>query len=228
MKTQTATEIKERPILFSSPMVKAILEGRKTQTRRVMKPQPGITTSSYWDLYENGSRFKPIRRIPDYEGEIGGESHAKAIEFMDSESNETRSCPYGKAGDRLYVRETWQTVFEAYNGQRYTEAKPFRHYKNSWIEYAATPRDEQSPHRWKPSIHMPRKYSRITLEITNIRVEKLQDISHRDALAEGVSYDVSQENGPPLARFQSLWKEINGAESWNQNVWVWVIEFKKI
>ena len=121
-------------------------------------------------------------------------------------------CPYGVHGDRLWVRETFQPV------QLATEVTQWR--------YAATDKRGLAP--WKPSIFMPRKASRITLENTRIRVERLQDISHRDALAEGVSYDVSKPEMHPIAMYRKLWESINGKGSWAKNPWVWVIEFRKL
>ena len=168
--------MKERPIIFSAEMVQAILDGRKTQTRRVMKVPPR---------------------------EING----VGIVY------ESDKCPYGQPGNRLWVRETW-----AYWGSIETpEAIIYR-----------TDGDKAGV-RWRPSIYMPRKYSRITLEVTGVRVERVQDISHRDALAEGVSYDVSQDDGAPVPRFQKLWDSINAKRgySWDKNPWVWVVEFKE-
>lgn len=172
--------MKERPILFSAPMVRAILEGRKTMTRRVIKPQ-----RSEWALVE-GCQEKIL------------------------------SCPYGQVGDRLWVKETFRT--DAYIDER--------------VEYRATPTVEAQVEsydpmpKWKPSIFMPRKHSRITLEITGIRVERLKDITEEDAIREGINNMGSVMRH--VGFFQDLWESINGPDSWEANPWVWVVEFKRI
>ena len=145
--------MKERPIIFSGSMVRAILDGRKTQTRRAVKVEKGFAITNP----EPPPHFYP--------------------------------CPYGQPGDRLWVRETW-----------------------------------------KPSIHMPRWDSRLTLEIVSVRVERLQDISKEDAESEGVAIIESVDHGKQSARgqFAIVWESINGHGSWALNPWVWVIEFKKL
>lgn len=148
--------MKTRPILFSGPMVRAILEGRKTQTRRVVKPQPAHCA----DL--------PM---------------GKDLTFASA-------CPYGQPGDRLWVRETWAvgTLFDYVRPSLLP--KPDCESKLA-VDYAANPRriwHSEDQGRWRPSIHMPRWASRITLEITSVRVERLQDISHKDAIAEGLEF----------------------------------------
>lgn len=236
--------MKEQPILFSGPMVRAILEGRKTVTRRIMKPQPVEVTGSGRRVYRDAD-FKKSWEWISGTGEGVGYS----------------DCPYGKPGDRLWVRET----FYAYGAwrRRYSEKKR----RNEWyfddltIEYGEDYRySENAPDymngrllgvpNWhkRPSIHMPRSASRILLEITDIRVERLQDISEADAKAEGVEnqlwYDKHADKylqyfwnyagagyqSFPTARqsFTSLWESINGPESWDENPWVWVITFKRI
>lgn len=201
--------MKERPILFSAPMVRAILECRKTQTRRVMKPQPErapvdvVNGFPVWDAPTN------------YNGEV--------------QMNETRgkACHYGKECDHLWVRETHSIGIGGTSGVWYWADGNPQH--GNWT-------------RPKPSIHMPRWASRITLEITGVRVERLQDISEADAIAEGVDTrcqyqpDESPECSPghrnvdgfALDNFRDLWCSINGPESWAANPWVWVIEFKRI
>lgn len=200
----TAVEFKERPILFSGPMVKAILEGRKTQTRRVIKPQPqnrGVL-NTVWGFGVRNSD-------PD--------NFSAHIRKPDGEDVWVR-CPYGRPGDRLWVRETW--------GRYY----PFEPVK---LAYRAD-NPEEHP-KWKPSIHMPRWASRITLEITNIKVQRVQDISHDDAVAEGFSYVepcAEYPHGKTWGRlgFSQTWDKINleRGYGWEANPWVWVVEFKKI
>jgi hypothetical protein len=218
------SQVKERPILFSAPMVRAILEGRKTVTRRVCKPQPsahahttcasGNPMGAWW---ETG---KDINR-----------------------------CPHGQTGDRLWVRETWYCDhFEVQKGPYLQPADMHdldQSREDGELVYAAdglAPYEQEQP-TWKPSIHMPRWASRILLEITEVRVERLQDISEDQAKAEGVRRMrdgsdtwVSRE-GPgdlvtpwPTAKeaFSDLWNSINGPHAWQSNPWVWVVEFKRV
>ncbi len=179
----------EHPILFSAAMVKAILEGRKTQTRRVIKPQP-------------------IHNI----------KHREYIAVIDGSK---KQCPYGQPGDRLWVRETWQLSEEA--GMYYPETGRL---PDTLCEYAAdyseVERKDGGP--WKPSIFMPRWASRITLEVVKVRVERLQDMSYEDAVAEGIDHIYPQGR----LQFRMLWDSINAKRGygWDVNPWVWVVEFK--
>jgi len=235
--------MKTRPILFSAPMVRALLDGSKTQTRRVVKPQPageiqrgepGVNQwidSKYWERKnQKENRGIGTRGFP---------------------------CPYGQPGDRLWVRETfiqgypynattdrlmqWDT-----NGKElpmktwYRADKDDIGWSNDDGDQVATP--------WKPSIHMPRTASRITLEITGVRVERLQDISEADAIAEGLEkpgrvgidgrkfwrdYRLSGYGSSCLTTagdsYKTLWESINAKRApWASNPWVWVIEFKRL
>ena len=206
--------MKERPILFSAPMVRAILDGSKTQTRRVIKPQP-------WEEYSAESikceHYAPC--IVDKYGEMDAGPEIFGAYSTDGEWGVR--CPYGHPGDRLWVRET----FLVDDNHRIPKTATRKNYE---VDYKAT--SEDSPHwRWRPSIHMPRWASRITLEITGVRVERLQDITNNDALDEGTPDLRTIENGWDMRRcFQDLWEQINGAGSWAENPWVWVIEFKKV
>lgn len=199
--------MKERPILFSGPMVRAILEGRKTQTRRVCKEQPSWTdVSPAW----------------------------------------LARCPYGVHGDRLWVRETWCLAHPDYHdeaeGRRL--GRPIRP-DGWWCHYAATDNDVESGDKegaspWKPSIHMPRWASRITLEVVQVRVQRLQDISEEDARAEGVearipravvtpSGAVTNDGLSASEAYAALWDSINGDRApWSSNPWVWAISFRRI
>ncbi|MGH2421871.1 hypothetical protein ACRCF9_15330 [Pseudomonas canadensis] len=200
------TAIKERSILFSAPMVRAILEGRKTVTRREVKKQAAL------DCLAAG--FEPT--------------------FLALPGN-SDLCPYGKPGDRLWVRETWARVDNCDPG---------------YLTFAATypgclpPELENIPAtneiHWKPSIHMFRCDSRILLEITDVRVERLQDITKEQAKAEGVRlYTDHAELGDwwhvegietystdPRKSFELLWSSVGG--NWKANPWVWVVEFKRV
>lgn len=208
--------MKERPILFSAPMVRAILEGRKTQARRIVKPQPYIDGQG--NFCWNGRNFGQ-----DFNG-----PHIQAIASPIPSSKTKRvHCPFGKPGDRLWVREAWQAACGDKRAARIVESpRP----DFGWIEYAATCDDP--PPRWRPSIHMPRWASRILLEVTGVRVERLQDISEDDALAEGVTFKnpVKPGHASRMGReaFAELWESINGPDSWEENPWVWVVEFKQV
>lgn len=215
--------MKERPILFSGPMVRAILEGRKTMTRRVVKLRYGADV-----VVTNGQVWKPAR--VDYAGYV--------------------DCPYGQVGDRLWVRETWQGPLIDEELEEEFHQSPDYFKKPEFCAYRATDtldaiNADGEALGWRPSIHMPRWASRILLEITGVRVERLHEISEADAQAEGVERVVagvgwrrycdpdSEEVGvPPCGdarrSFRSLWKLINGDESWNANPWVWVVEFKRV
>jgi hypothetical protein len=193
--------MKERPILFSAPMVRAILEGRKTMTRRIVKPQPRTEVRSgavgHWSISPDVREYK---------------------------------CPFGDHGDRLWCRESMR--FDPDQGWRY-EADGTNIVNQDYRK--STP--------FCPSIHMPRRASRITLEITGIRVERLNKISEADAIAEGIfpyaiyggkvaswkgheGMDASHEY--PSNAFRDLWEKINGPGSWAKNPWVWVIAFRRV
>jgi len=205
--------MKERPILFSAPMVRAILDSTKTQTRRVLRPQPpGSTTDVMtWhhpDDERKGAHFWSWGPDPANPGR----------DYI--QPDWAVPCPYGEPGDRLWVRETFSPVPMVWTEGGVDHRSDFA--------YLATG-DIIGCHKWRPSIHMPRSASRITLEITGVRVERLQDISEADALAEGVSAIMDEmRRATPRCDFQALWQSINGPDSWAANPWVWVIEFKRI
>lgn len=222
--TATAVQPKERPILFSGSMVRAILDGRKTQTRRVIKPQP--IDMELFEIVCNGKvHYRRPAGHPMLDEALAtpGYSVRSVIEGLIQQS------PYGKPGDRLWVREAF-----AGNG---TDAVWYR-------EGAEYPNDLIM--KWKPSIHMPRWASRITLEITEVRVERLQEISKDDAIAEGVRVLPLQETTDPSAWYESapgmnqsrsaeecyrkLWDSINADRGfgWDTNPWVWAISFKRV
>lgn len=208
--------MKERPILFSGPMIRAILEGRKTQTRRVVKPQPFMVLSAAdW-------HSRAMSGVDPYGCRPMG-SHV--LEEMGA------TCPHGTVGDRLWVREAWGLW----------DTLPKDGPERARIFYRSTDSDlHECRHQlWRPSIHMPRWASRIMLEITGVRVERLQEISERDAQAEGcerLELGPQQIGGIPVhpmttsyaEAFQQLWQSINGPESWSANPWVWVIEFRRV
>jgi hypothetical protein len=215
--------MKERPILMSAPMVRALLAGKKTQTRRIVKPQP--------ELGEHGWEWPSAKCKSMVEvREMGGLG------------------PYGGRGDRLWVRETWNAIHAHHDGE-IDVAQQIPKARGTWSAvYAATDsqRDEHRDDRgfgWRPGIHMPRWASRITLDVTSVRVERLHAITEADAWAEGIDEidgmldaaaicaaaklaDCGYEDA--RATFAALWCEINGAESWEANPWVWVVGFKRV
>lgn len=198
----------ERGMIFNAEMVRALLDGRKTQTRRIVKLS-----------HERGMQ-NPVVRGKNGEISFVGCRLAAML------------CPFGQPGDRIWVRETWaEAGGNAPELQLYRANYPDHvpsHYENlKSVEEI----------RWRPSIHMPRWASRITLEITDVRVERLKDISQRDAIAEGGPPDhpsfskISREMGFsdwPRSWFAQTWWEIYGREAWNTNPWVWVIEFRRV
>ncbi|OXR48134.1 hypothetical protein PuT2_14010 [Pusillimonas sp. T2] len=210
--------MRERPILFSGPMVRAILAGHKMQTRRAVKPPRS------WDTqYPHCDPFVMPPAVWWWNG-------------VHDRVGVRQACPYGQPGDRLWVRETWMpdtprdgtwadTQFFGCGMSPLSDI-PELYRKPEHCLYRAT-WNGVGMVGWKPSIHMPRWASRITLEITGVRVERLKDISEDDAYAEGVKHS---EHGGLTARdgFQRLWESINGAESWDKNPWVWVVQFRRI
>lgn len=194
--------MKERGMIFNAEMVRAVLDGRKTQTRRIVKPQPELTERSGFSwkgmLYGAGSDDRETNR---------NFAHVK--------------CPHGKPGDRIWVRETWAEAGASAPDLKLYRANYPDHVPSSYEN--VPPTDEIL---WTPSIHMPRWASRILLEITDVRVERLRSMSQADARAEGVI----AASGPMEAglAFRELWDSIYGEESWLANPWVWVIEFKRI
>lgn len=198
----------EKPILFNAEMVRAILDGRKTQTRRPIKPQPKHRVV----LAEAGLTHGLTAEECKDDGSV----------FIDADGiNPGRVfyCPYGTVGDRLWVRETF-----SFNGIRK---------QGNEVYYATKEKDVHNPEsfKWTPSIHMPRWASRITLEITGVRVERVQDIIPSDAQKEGCPFrysGFSPEDAPDMVGwFRDVWNKAY-PESWERNDWVWVIEFKRI
>ena len=230
-------KIPSKPILFSAEMVKSILAGKKTMTRRVIKPQPDCMSPGgdpvWLEIYHGKKRIK---------------------------------CPYGRAGHLLWVRESWRIGAWSEDGEVAIDYLADNHARKEWLTVPETEQFEkyfiqctddcikaeletdmdgmyawlpgEAPTRKRPSIFMPRWASRITLKITGIRVERLNQIKNSDAKREGVNWwpeyvGVEQNGGPKVAPnyidpFRKLWSEINGKESWVANPWVWVVEFEKI
>lgn len=247
--------MKERGMIFNGEMVRAILDGRKTQTRRIIKPQPEATLS----------------------GSLSGKWLSRPLNglLLPKIEDIAIHCPFGAVGDRIWVRETWGVVSHELDEdgriQPWTPDRPAtvihempfgNGYYSGHAIYAAdgdfTWGDddgyEDGRSCWKPSIHMPRAASRILLEITNVRVELLNSINEHDAIAEGLAeiskdwrtykYGVPDRDGYPgtddcgwpwhewecypISAYSKLWESIYGADSWQANPWVWVIEFKRV
>lgn len=213
--------MKERPILFSGEMVRAILDGRKTQTRRVVKSEHDFvataTPEDWARRLASGANFGRTITEGDIQqkaAQVKGRTHP----FIDADGLMIGLlCPYGKPGDRLWVRETWGIAGDMPHDPGY-------------VEYRANCQGNFNDvgdfiPRWRPSIHMPRWASRILLEITAVRVERLQDISATDCWAEGIQNSTDVD---PSYEYGDLWERIHGSGSWDANPWVWVIEFRRI
>lgn len=233
--------MKERPILFQGAMVRALLDGTKTQTRRPLK-----------------LRYQEM-------GERDDGSLWPWSENPDTADDWWHACPYGQPGDRLWVRETWGVVSNAWDDEGFsvdwTPTRPATHihemrfgqgYYSGHVIYAADGSYEwagdddgggEPRTAWHPSIHMPRVASRIQLEIVSVRVERLQAISEADCWAEGIEacdgmlddmaiIDCAKRMGrqweDAAPTYAALWERINGAGSWDANPWVWVVEFKRV
>lgn len=200
----------ERGMIFNGEMVRAILDGQKTQTRRVMKPQPDPCPAPRGGHWWPSNVFKTMLHVEEEmqngKGGWGG--------LVDD------ACPFGDVGDRIWVRETW--------AEAGASAPDLKLYRANYPAHVPTHYENVPPVedvRWTPSIHMPRWASRILLEITDVRVEQLNDISEEDARSEGISGSSARDVKEAYA---ALWRSIYGSDSWRANPWVWVIEFKRI
>ncbi|MBC5078961.1 ASCH domain-containing protein [Klebsiella quasipneumoniae] len=213
--------MKERGMIFNGEMVRAILDGRKTQTRRIMKVQP-VLNGNFYEVF-GAAWSKGMKSIPALPGH----------------SLSTR-CPFGAVGDRIWVREAFRVHSRATDVATLVYKASER---NSWTEQThrvpvAVCNKPATPEKWTPSLHMPRWASRILLEITDVRVERLNAISQEDAQAEGMELagwrptysdpDSGGEVMTPYDNFAELWSSIYGDESWKANPWVWVISFKRV
>jgi hypothetical protein len=224
--------VKERPIPFNGPMVRAVLAGTKTQTRRLVKPQPFADPNGNGWQWHGGPRLVRAGFGAPY-------LHTSLASMV---AGMLKAAPYAP-GDRLYVREAWAVWFDCYVKDR-DEPTFYREEFERW------PEDALRPARCRPSIHMPRWRSRINLDVVSVRVERLQEISETDAWAEGcIRGDADDVGGffpaeePIPARgggslgvrgwdcaldwYADLWESINGAGSWDANPWVWVVEFRR-
>lgn len=217
--------MKERPILFSAPMVKAILDGRKTQTRRIVNwkrlhkqaalPFPTKCTLAVFSILKGW-------------GLDVGDGMLRAVE-----------CPYGAPGDRLWVKETWADAAKNVDPEIAIEAgyKTVAEARKAHARWAfrADYDNYMGPLKWTPSIFMPRWASRITLEVLLVRVERLQEIEEWEARDEGGPSILGYKDGRGVHGYETyrdwyedLWESINGPGSWKRNPWVWVVEFRRV
>lgn len=224
----SAEKPRERPILFNDQMVRAFLEGRKTVTRRVMKPQPTLCKDGghHWPCNVHQSMLHVERELQNGEGYWCGLAEA--------------ACPHGQPGDWLWVREAWTIdLLAAYSTEKgYDSEYELRYRADDAAREIHVAPGEPDPYLalydsqrgdWRPSIHMPRWASRILLEITAVRVERLHDITPNQCIAEGAWREKDKELGrgqEAIAAFADLWRSTGG--DWDANPWVWVIEFKRV
>ena len=203
-------------MIFNAEMVRALLSGRKTQTRRIIKPQPEATLS----------------------GSLSGKWLSRPLNglLLPKIEDIAIHCPFGVVGDRIWVRETFQGPLFDYDLMDSYCKDPTPFEKPEFCVYKADgvpapefyDADDELHCCWRPSIHMPRWASRILLEITNVRVERLKSISDGDAIREGCSTADMMSGDCVADVFARLWASIYGSDSWNANPWVWVIEFKRV
>ena len=209
--------MKERPILFSAPMVRAIIDGQKTQTRRVVQ---SIGNDEGFVIIDYGNGGWPYRSD---DGDSTTHTIKRGGKLYLEET--PHACPYGQPGDRLWVREAFSGphCMDASDGCKAVPPSKWGDCSRIWYWADGNP-TEGDWTRPRPSIHMPRWASRILLEVTSVRVERLQDINEADAEAEGPPkhFNSSRDN------FCALWQEINGDGSWDANPFVWAIEFKRV
>lgn len=217
--SKVSESVIEKPLLCNAEMVRAILDGRKTNTRRPMEPQPD-------------GKLEVLGGCDDFM--LGG-THGKKSSVW--------RCPFGKPGDRLWVRECFAVVPHVNDNGSKHKAKG----DGTGVTWRADWNGNPSGFKWKPSIHMPRWASRINLEITDVRVERVQEISKEDAIAEGIESQPrrygkdldwkyygkwlekhNQWSSCPINSFESLWNAIYGVNAWDLNPWVWVVAFKKV
>lgn len=239
----------ERPILFSGAMVRALLAGSKTQTRRAVKATSGRPI----EFLGSGPAGGPDWNDPQCWGYEHHDSATFVLLQKDPADHTTAQypCRHGQAGDRLWVRETFTKGWPLRSDGIVDQFDEDGNEKPKQVFYRATSPDLEwcdggddcrIPVPWRPSIHMPRAASRITLDLTSVRVERLQEITEADAIAEGIEFfnqdrecgcrnylDLSAKDWTltPLESFQSLWQLINGADAWAANPWVWALEFAR-
>lgn len=196
--------MKELPMLFRGPLVRAILDGKKTQTRR---------------------RIRWSDKSVEYDGcSLFEQKDGTYWPYNCSDGNENPiACPYGRAGDRLWVRETFRVCDVAGEAFRPSEISP----TNAHIYYRSDP-EPGGNGPWKPSIHMPKWACRLRLDVEAVRVERLQEITAMDVFKEGIGSFASAHIDVAREMFAQTWNQIHGNEAWHDNPWVWVIEFSRV
>ena len=225
-KPRTITlNMKSTPILMTGPNVLRILDDSKTHTRRIMKPQP-------FDGFYFGKNGVAYMYYPLKVNKKTGEAYPGKAVFGVADADQDFKCPYGRPGDEIWVKETFAYTDHSIN------------IKPGWVYRATDPEwGTEGGLKWKPAIFMPRAASRITLKLKAVRVERLQDISEEDAIAEGCKAEMIHAPGCKRTRFdpglpdcymqsakmafRELWESINGSGSWNSNPWVWVLAFER-
>lgn len=243
--------MKERGMIFNGEMVRAILDGRKRQTRRIMRVQPEPSKSRPGDFWFPSKKLESMVHVSDL---VPGNSPIADCHLFFQE----HCCPFGGVGDRIWVRETFQgPLIPEDELSEFLGENPDKFESPSYCEYAADggPRpeyvdaDDNTRHGWRPAIHMPRWASRILLEITGVRVERLHAADESDLLDElgdmledcdsvaGKAFNHAEHYAiagvpvgmcPEMHGFKAWWDKVNGAGSFDSNPWVWVIEFKRI
>lgn len=236
--------VKERPILMSAPMVRATLAGEKTQTRRVMIGRGAHKGSTFADV----KQWSRIEADGTWIGWCEGFSTQEKADEITRRAYKGGGivCPFGVVGDRLWVKETHQYADWTEDGMpwlRYAADGATRFFDSgaipeSWgekltdiwadLSLGATTEDKAADRKWRPSIFMPRWASRITLEITDVRVQRLQEISDNDCIAEGIGGVIERDAVSPHELYRDLWVSINGAGSWDTNPWVWSLSFRRV
>ena len=223
--------MKDRPILFSSPMVRAILDGRKTVTRRVVLPQPEHQAT----IAEMLPAIQGTKMIPERAGFFS------TTDGYGCYSHGTRVCPYGQSGDRLWVREMWRPLWDGidvpgslgdcvqYRADM-AKIKPRVPDEDTGFRFDDMCDESDPDPKWKPSIFMSRWISRITLEITGVKVERIQGVSEEDAFAEGIERGDPGVEGWGRFCYRKIWNSINEKRGfgWDANPWVWAISFRRI
>lgn len=210
-----------RPIIFSAPMIRALLDGQKTQTRRIVKPQP---TTSFWEPYS----------CPDGRWNW-------VMKNTGMGSGDPFRCRFGQPGDLLWVREVWALCGSLANVRPKDFEFPHIVLRDGLRYQSDDDGYDGTVQYWRPSIHMPRWASRLTLRLTDVRIERLQEISEADAQAEGITgphyvgyqaYFLPGDSKPryscATAAFECLWESLHGPDSWATNPWVWALTFELI
>ncbi|MEN6533352.1 MAG: hypothetical protein ABFD89_06795 [Bryobacteraceae bacterium] len=226
--------MKERPILMCGPMVLATLKDQKTNTRRVLKPQPPSSESIYAKCGQGISLFNDEWSPDGATFRVGGACGL----VHDACGQDSWRCPYGEPGDRLWVKETWKPHCEGPISAEFPLGTCVKYRADgvcvkpdTWDnEQGAWCEAHEESTKWRPSIFMPRWASRITLEVTGVKAQQVQDISEGDAASEGIQFISPDWKKNPVGIFAVLWDSINLKRGfgWDANPWVWVVQFKRV